>query len=81
MVFTSKSDLDAFVKTESGQLPKNVNYVSQSGFPVFPSALRLKNTTLKNLPLVIFINSKGVVNYLSEGYRIGIGDELLLTIR
>jgi hypothetical protein len=77
MVFPSEEQMKSFVKTETALLPKNISYSFQSTFPVRPSDIKLKTGGLKNLPVVICFNEKGVINYLSEGYRIGIGDELL----
>jgi hypothetical protein len=47
---------------------------------VKPSDLKVKGE-LKNMPVVIYFNENGMINYLSEGYRIGIGDELLTLMR
>jgi hypothetical protein len=69
--------MKSFVKTDAVFLPKNVSYSFQSTFPLKLPDLKIKPGGLKNLPVVIFLNEKGMINYLSEGYRIGIGDELL----
>ena len=77
LVFPSEEQMKSFVKSDATLLPKNVIYSFQSTFPVKLSDIKVKTTGLKNLPVVIYLNGKGVINYLSEGYRIGIGDELL----
>ena len=81
MVFPSEEQMKTFVKTDAGLLPKNISYSFQSTFPVKPADIKIKSEGLKNLPVVIYLNEKGVINYLSEGYRIGIGDELLTMMR
>jgi hypothetical protein len=77
IVFPSEDQMKSFVQTEASLLPKNISYSFQSTFPVRPSDIRIETGGLKNLPVVIFINKQGAINYLSEGYKIGIGDELL----
>lgn len=77
MVFPSEEQMKSFVKSESALLPQNVTYSFQSTFPFKPADIKVKDGAPKNLPVVIYINKDGVINYLSEGYRIGIGDELL----
>lgn len=77
MVFPTEEQMKSFVKTEAAQLPKTVSYTCQSAFLLKLADIKVKQGELKNLPVVIFLNEKGAINYLSEGYRIGIGDELL----
>ena len=73
--------MNSFVKTEARMLPKVISYTSQSAFAVKPADIKRLHTGLKNLPVVVFVNKEGVINYISEGYRIGIGDELLSLIK
>jgi hypothetical protein len=81
LVFSNESEKNIFMKTEALLLPKNVSYSIQSTFPVTPPSPGPGKGSLKNLPVVIFANRNGVVNYISEGYRIGIGDELVRLIK
>ena len=81
LVISSAEQLQSFVKSEQASLPKNISCVLQSDFPVKLSELNLKPGGAKNLPVVLLVNSKGVIRYLSEGYRIGIGDDLLTLIK
>ncbi len=76
LVFPSEQQMNLFVKSEGTSLPVNMRYSYQSGFPLKPAELKINTGTLKNLPIVVYINKEGVINYLSEGYRIGTGDEL-----
>ncbi len=77
MVFSSEEQMNSFIKTEAALLPKNVSYFVQSTFPVRPAEINAGKGGTKNLPVVIFINNRGMINYLSEGYKIGICEELV----
>ncbi len=81
LVISSAEQLQSFVQSEQASLPKNISCALQSDFPVKLSELKLKPGGAKNLPVVLLVNSKGVIRYLSEGYRIGIGDDLLTLIK
>ncbi len=81
MVFPSEEQMKTFVKKEAGSLPPLINYSFQSSFPIRISDIKAKTVDIKNLPVVIFINREGVIIYLSEGYRIGTGDELLTLMK
>ncbi|MCX6306907.1 MAG: transglutaminase-like domain-containing protein [Bacteroidetes bacterium] len=77
MIFPSEAQMKSFVKAEAAALPKTISYTFQSAFTVKLPDIKLSRGTPKNMPVVMYLNSAGVINYLSEGYRIGIGDELL----
>lgn len=81
MIFTSEAQMKIFIKAESLFLPKNISYTLQSSFPLKTSDIKLSTGELKNLPVVLYVNKEGVINYRSEGYRIGTGDELLTFIK
>jgi hypothetical protein len=38
-------------------------------------------TTASSLPIVVYINHQGEIMYLSQGYRIGTGDDLIRLLR
>jgi hypothetical protein len=78
MVLPYEALMGSFVKTEASALPQTVTYSFTSGYPVKPDDITVKAGGLKNLPIVFFINEKGIINYLSEGYRIGTCQELLM---
>ncbi|MEI7727086.1 MAG: hypothetical protein WCK09_18395, partial [Bacteroidota bacterium] len=77
LVFPTETQMKTFVKTDGALMAKTISYSFQTTFPVKLSDLKLKTGELKNLPVVILLNTYGEINFLSEGYRIGIGDELL----
>lgn len=66
-------DLEA---QRSKELPSNCTYSFVQTFPM-ANFLPLLKEGGKYLPAVLFINRKGDVNFISEGYRIGTGDELV----
>lgn len=77
LVLPAEGQIRQFVKQEAANLSGNVTFEYQSIFPLKPADISKNKDVLKNLPVVIFINQEGVINYLSEGYRIGTGDDLL----
>ena len=81
LVFPTEEQMKSFQSKEAAGLPKTLSYTCQTSFPVKLSEIPGRLGSLKNLPVVIFINEKGIINYLSEGYKIGIGDDLLRLIR
>ncbi|MFZ4521495.1 MAG: transglutaminase domain-containing protein [Bacteroidales bacterium] len=81
LVFPSAAQMNTFKTRESAQLPGNTSYAVLADFPLKTSAIKGQPGVLKNLPAVIYVNSEGVINYFSEGYRIGIGDDLLTLIK
>ncbi|MEI7983633.1 MAG: transglutaminase-like domain-containing protein, partial [Bacteroidota bacterium] len=70
-----KKKTDFRAKNES-ELTPGIQYAV-----VKPNAMEklyhaIKGEINKRLPLIIYLNKKGEVNYLSEGYHIGTGDDL-----
>jgi transglutaminase-like putative cysteine protease len=76
LVCPSEKEMKDFSAKDSRELPANAIYTFQPAFPISNFSTLLK-TGGKSLPAVIFINPKGEVNFVSEGYRIGTGDELV----
>ncbi|MCX6267161.1 MAG: hypothetical protein NTW16_07370, partial [Bacteroidetes bacterium] len=80
IVFPSGEQMKSFLKSDEHGLPENASYYNQSAFPVKLADISALTGGLKNLPVVVFINDKGMINFRSEGYRIGLGDDLLSLI-
>ena len=80
-VFPTEEQMKAFQKKEASSVPKNIAYSFVATFPVKLGDNNVTISSLKNLPVVMFLNPQGVINYLSEGYKIGTGDELLKLMR
>ena len=81
LVFPTEELMKAFQKKEASSIPKNIVYSFVATFPVKLGDNHVTISSLKNLPVVMFLNPQGVINYLSEGYKIGTGDELLRLMR
>jgi transglutaminase-like putative cysteine protease len=76
LVAPDEQQMKEFESRHSKELPSNCTYSFRQTFPIegFLPFLKEKGNAL---PAVIFINRKGEVNFVSEGYRIGTGDELV----
>ena len=81
LVFPTEELMKTFQKKEASSIPKNIVYFFVATFPVKLGDNNVTISSLKNLPVVMFLNPQGVINYLSEGYKIGTGDELLRLMR
>jgi len=81
MVFQTEEQMKLFVKNEAARLPVNLSYSFQPTFQIRPSEINPKSGGLKSMPVVIFINKEGTINYQSEGYKIGICEELLTLLK
>ena len=77
IVLPSEVQKNNLMKTESSSLPAGIRYENQPGFPLGYTDLKTTRGIPASLPVVIYVNNDGIIHYLSEGYRIGIGDELL----
>jgi transglutaminase-like putative cysteine protease len=81
LLFRDQKDLQDFRDRNRNELPANIVYL-----PLKPEVLSLVaegtgQQVGQSLPLVVYLNSKGQILYVSQGYRIGIGDELAKFIR
>jgi len=77
MIFAKEDQMKSFTGKESTSLPANIHYTLQAGFPVKPADLERMTAGSKDLPVVIYATSDGNIRYLSTGYRIGLGDDLM----
>ena len=57
-------------------LPSHAQCIPAAGFGVKFSDPGLKSGSLKHFPVVAFVKKDGTVDFCSEGYRIGLGNEL-----
>ncbi len=73
---------DSFKNTQYSGLPKNHQFLMAEDLSLLES---LENQTLKKLvnqlPVFVIVNLKGDVIYLSYGYKIGIGEEIVKAVR
>jgi transglutaminase-like putative cysteine protease len=76
LICPTEKEMHEFIARHSKELPSNCTSSFQQTFPV-TDFLPLLKTAGKSLPVVMYINPRGEVNFISEGYRIGTGDELV----
>jgi transglutaminase-like putative cysteine protease len=77
LVVPAEGQLQELRNDDFPSLPANFGLFSANKFPLSMSAVRINGGAPGNLPIVVYINSKGVINYYSAGYRIGTAAELL----
>ncbi len=77
LLFRSEKEKDLFLNKNTGGLPlKTKTTVATDGsLESFQKIVQKK--TIADLPVVTFIDQGGYIIYYSEGYKIGIGDEIL----
>lgn len=76
LVCPTEAEMKVLTASRAKELPSNCTYNFLQTFPI-GGFLPLLKAGGRSLPAVIFINRKGEVNFVSEGYRIGTGDELV----
>ncbi|MCK9422903.1 MAG: transglutaminase-like domain-containing protein [Bacteroidales bacterium] len=81
LLFTNEKEKTDFKIKNESELPSGIQYAVIDPNAIGKITRTLKTGTSKRLPLVLFVNQNGDINYLSEGYRIGIGDDLKKIIR
>jgi hypothetical protein len=78
LLFKTAKEKDLFTEKNTSGLPAKTKcaVASTGSMEEFLKALQRKGVT--DLPVVTFINPAGEVIYFSEGYKIGIGDEIMV---
>ena len=87
-----KTELDAWggnflfmSESEAGNhfegLPDNSTFGVDKGLTALQNYVRFKLPTPLNLPLVLVTDKEGNIIFLSSGYRIGIGEQILKSLR
>lgn len=61
-------------------LPRNSLFAWDNNFEIFKSLFPEKKVTRLQLPILFYANKDGDILYFSEGYKIGIGDQILKRI-
>lgn len=73
---------DSFRNTDYSGLPENHQFLVAKELELVESIETQIETKLSNhLPVFIIVNIKGEIIYLSSGYKIGIGEEIVKIIR
>ncbi len=81
LVFPTEDQMKVFTHKEAANIPSTIRYSFEATFPVKLADFKLAISSVKNSPVALFISPDGVINYLSEGYKIGIGEELMKMIK
>ena len=76
LLFSSQQEVDDFMAMHNEWLPGNVSCALFEALPFSRLKQSLDMPLSETLPVVIFMNREGIIHYFSEGYRIGIGEEL-----
>lgn len=79
LVFPSEPEMKSFRSGEASTLPENTVYSHKTAFAFTPADLGKSGSV--SLPLVVFAEGSGTIRYITEGYRIGIGDDLIRIFR
>lgn len=61
-------------------LPENTIFAGDNNFALLTSLFPEMNIKNAQLPVVIYANKNGEIMYFSEGYKIGIGDQIIKRI-
>ncbi|MBC8314836.1 MAG: transglutaminase domain-containing protein [Bacteroidetes bacterium] len=80
LLFPTREEMDLFIQREGETLPGNVQYGTHADYSFGKLFYSLDIPLTNKYPVVLYINPNGIINYFTEGYRIGIGDELLKLI-
>jgi hypothetical protein len=78
--FVFLSDAPDFDKVSVKGMPVNTFFGRDDKMTVLKSRLKFNLSTEINLPVVVVTDNDGNIVFLSTGYRIGIGEEILKCI-
>lgn len=80
LLFYNEKEKTDFISKNRSALPSFISYQisNQEAFDQFKNSVNKEMG--KQLPVVSFIDKKSKIIYLSEGYRIGTGDDLIRSI-
>jgi hypothetical protein len=81
LLFKTEKEKELFMKKNAGELPINTKSDVSNGNSLEDFLKIMNKNTVEDLPLVTFINTSGEVVYFSQGYKIGIGEEILRNLR
>lgn len=81
LLFRSEKEMNDFKTMNGRYLSKNTRYKYSASFSLDHLSQALGRELGKDLPVVVYVRPNGEVTYLSQGYRIGIGDDLMRYIR
>ncbi|MEI6455949.1 MAG: transglutaminase domain-containing protein [bacterium] len=76
LLFKDDGEKQSFMAKNSG-LPFRLQCIAANSLALKELSVALHKQTGQQFPVVIYVNAKGEIFYHSQGYRIGIGDDLL----
>ena len=77
LLFRNEREKNDFEQKKLTVLPFRARCFTGTPQTMKDFTLAAKNASGHDLPVVSFIDNKGEINYLSAGYKIGIGEDLL----
>lgn len=77
LFFPDKDQMDRFIQAERDELPTNLIQATYTAYPFDLLYHSLDIPLSGKYPVVLFINPEGIINFFSQGYRIGTGEELV----
>lgn len=81
-LFKDKSQWDRFQRDSFKGLPSNTTYGTIEDSAILEELVKaLKLSSATDLPIVVIANKQGQIVFVSQGYRIGLGDQLLQAIK
>lgn len=82
LFFTSEVNRQLFLKGKHFDLPKNVILGVDNQSEVMAQLMnRVGIKNVNELPILIFVNHSGEVSYCTQGYKIGVGEQLIKIIK
>lgn len=73
---------DSFENSNYNKLPDNHKFlVSKNIEQLYSIEKQVNKPLVDHLPLLIISNNQGEISYLSSGYKIGIGEEILKIVK
>ena len=62
-------------------LPANTSFCTDNQLSVLKNSIRLNPSSEMNLPVVVVTDKDGKIYFISTGYRIGIGEQILKSVK
>lgn len=82
-LFLSASELTSgtFSPERISGLPANSLFGNDSGFKTFKNCVSLDHVPEMRMPLILYCDKNGNIKFCSEGYMIGLGEQIVRNIR
>lgn len=81
LLFRNENDKNIFLTKNSNALPANARCMIAANGSLKALANVIHREIPENFPVVTYINAKGEISYLSEGYKIGSCEEIIHLIK